>query len=68
MMLLLGVVFFPLVGLTGTNQEQVAILLGPCLDELGMLVNIAPPSYKTDLLAICFYIFSGKKKKERIYC
>ncbi|KAI7854364.1 armadillo-type protein [Circinella umbellata] len=44
--------------LTGTNQEQVAILLGPCLDELGMLVNIAPPSYKIDLLAICFYIFS----------
>ncbi|KAI9243888.1 armadillo-type protein [Phascolomyces articulosus] len=44
--------------LTGTNQEHVAILLGPCLDELGMLVNIAPASYKIDLLAICFYIFS----------
>ncbi|KAI9492675.1 hypothetical protein BDB00DRAFT_420321 [Zychaea mexicana] len=43
---------------SSANQEQVAILLGPCLDELGMLVNIAPASYKIDLLAISFYIFS----------
>ncbi|KAI8149192.1 armadillo-type protein [Fennellomyces sp. T-0311] len=44
--------------ISNTSQEHVAVLLGPCLDELGLLVNIAPASYKIDLLAICFYIFS----------
>lgn len=43
-------------------RENVSVLLGSCLDELSMLIDIAPSSYKVDLLAICFYIYSGNGK------
>lgn len=47
-------------GTEGKDIEHVAAVLGPCLDELSMLIGIAPSSYKIDLLAMSFYIFTGK--------
>ncbi|KAL7334523.1 hypothetical protein PS15p_200133 [Mucor circinelloides] len=40
------------------SRENLPLLLGPSLDTLALLVGITPKSYKVDLLAICFYIFS----------
>ena len=48
-------------GTEGKDNEHVAAVLGPCLDELSMLIGIAPSSYKIDLLAMSFYIFTGKQ-------
>jgi hypothetical protein len=43
---------------TQNTNENLALLLGPSLDTLALLVGITPKSYKVDLLAICFFIFS----------
>ncbi|KAF7731917.1 hypothetical protein EC973_007748 [Apophysomyces ossiformis] len=47
------------------TEENAGFLLGPSLDTLSKLVVITPPSFKVDLLAICFYIFSEILKSER---
>lgn len=39
------------------DQQTIAVL-SVCLDTLGSLVSIAPPSYKCDLFAISLYIYS----------
>ncbi|CEP08433.1 hypothetical protein [Parasitella parasitica] len=41
-----------------SGKENISLLLGSSLDTLALLVGITPKSYKVDLLAICFYIFS----------
>ncbi|KAG2232739.1 hypothetical protein INT48_009265 [Thamnidium elegans] len=43
---------------TQSSKENLVLLLGPSLDTLALLVGITPKSYKVDLLAICFYVFS----------
>lgn len=43
---------------TQCSKENLVLLLGPSLDTLALLVGITPKSYKVDLLAICFYVFS----------
>ncbi|KAI9480776.1 MAG: armadillo-type protein [Benjaminiella poitrasii] len=40
------------------SRENLALLLGPSLDTIALLVGIVPKDYKVDLLAICFHIFS----------
>lgn len=47
-------------GTEGKDIEHAAAVLGPCLDELSMLIGVTPSSYKIDLLAMSFYIFTGK--------
>ncbi|KAI8980927.1 armadillo-type protein [Pilobolus umbonatus] len=41
-----------------STRENLAMLLGPSLDTLALLIRITPETYKVDLLAICFFIFS----------
>ncbi|KAI7879526.1 ARM repeat-containing protein [Lichtheimia hyalospora FSU 10163] len=49
----------------GKDNEHVAAVLGPCLDELSMLIGIAPSSYKIDLLAMSFYIFTAMLEDDK---
>ncbi|KAG0172348.1 hypothetical protein DFQ30_010665 [Apophysomyces sp. BC1015] len=48
-----------------TMEDNACLLLGPSLDTLSRLVTITPSSFKVDLLAICFYIFSEILKNEK---
>ncbi|KAI9318532.1 armadillo-type protein [Dichotomocladium elegans] len=41
------------------DKQQAATVLGLCLDELGLLISVVPESYKVDLLAITFYVFTA---------
>lgn len=53
--------------LTGQNgsagKDNIAKLLGSCLDELCMLINISPARYKVDLLAIYLKVFTGRQSE-----